>query len=146
MTRRRITVARTMILSLLGVSAMALAGEALAQSTSKPYGCACLHNTKVEGKINYRYKWGDKDWKVSSLQKGTSQTMCWAYKDGPKSPELQFQLDSDMSSGKKWETFSVPRGQSSDVKCGSVPDMAHYHVGYVKDSNKKKIMVYNGKS
>jgi hypothetical protein len=143
---RRIPMGRTAILSLLGLCAVALSGEASAQSTSKPYGCACLHNSKVDGKINYRYKWGNKDWKVVSLNKGKSETMCWAYKDAPKSPELQFQLDSDMSSGTNWETFSVPRGQSSDVKCSSVPDMAHYHVGYVKDSNKKKIMIYNGKS
>jgi hypothetical protein len=137
---------RGLILASIGVAALGLPAEGIAQSTGKPYGCACLHNTKVDGKINYRYKWGDKDWKTLSLNKGNSQTMCWSYKDAAKSPELQFQLDTDMSSGKNWETFSVPRAQSSDVSCGSVPASAHYHVGYVKDSNKKKIQIYNGKS
>jgi hypothetical protein len=138
---------RTLHLALLSaVFAFAFSSDALAQSTSKPYGCACLHNTKVDGKINYRYKWGDKDWKVVSLQKGTNQTMCWSYKDAPKSPELTFQLDSDMTSAKNWQTFTVARGQSTDVSCSSVPGMAHYHVGYVKDSDKKKIMIYPGKS
>lgn len=127
-----------------GLLAFAFSGDLLA--ADKGYGCACLHNSKVDGTINYRYKWGNNDWKVASLNKGTNQTMCWAYKDAPKSPELTFQLDSDMTKGKSWETFTVKRGQSSDVNCNSVPGMAHYHVGYVKDSHKKKIMIFPGKS
>ena len=133
------------VAALAALVTLGFSGASMAQSTTKPYGCACLHNTKVDGNINYRYKWGDKDWKVLSLQKGTSQTMCWAYKDAPKSPELSFQLDADMTSGKDWKTFTIARGQSSDVKCGSVPAMAHYHVGYVKDSGKKRVMIYDGK-
>jgi len=134
------------LLSAAAVAALGFAGEAMAQSTSKPYGCACLHNSKVDGQIRFRYKWGDKDWKVLSLDKGKNQTMCWAYKDAPKSPDLHFELDTDMTSGKDWKSFTVKRGQSSDVSCGAVPDMAHYHVGYVKDSHKKKIMIFPGKS
>jgi len=114
-------------------------------AADKAFGCACLHNSKTTATINYRFRWGDREWKSVSLGQGKSETMCWAYKDAPKSPELTFQLDTDMSSGKDWKTFSVPRGQSSDVNCSSVPAMAHYHVGYVKDSNKKKLMIYNGK-
>ena len=144
--RSRTQLVRTLVLAALGISAVALSAPSLAQSTSKPYGCACLHNSKVDGKINYRYRWGDKEWKVLSLNKGSNQTMCWSYKDAPKSPELQFQLDTDMTAGKEWKTFSVPRGQSSDVQCSSVPEKFHYHVGYVKDSNKKKIQIYNGRS
>jgi hypothetical protein len=137
---RAIPIAMT---ALLGAAGILLSAESLAE---KPYGCACLHNSKTEGTINYRFRWGTGEWKSVGLGKGKSETMCWAYKDAPKSPELEFQLDVDMTSGKKWETFSIPRGQSSSVSCSAVPSSAHYHVGYVANSNKKKIQIYPGKS
>ena len=137
----------------IGVSAVlaALAGvAALVQSTesqaAEPYGCACLHNTKVDTTINYRFKWGTGAWKAVALPKGGAHWMCWAYKDAPKSPELLFQLDVDMTSTAKWETFTIKRAQSKDQSCGAIPASAHYHVGYVANSNKKKIQIYGGKS
>ena len=132
------------VTALLGAAGILLSAESLA--ADKAFGCACLHNSKTEGTINYRFRWGDREWKSVSLGKGKSETMCWAYKDAPKSPELEFQLDVDMTSGKKWETFSIPRGQSASVSCSAVPSQAHYHVGYVANSNKKKIQIYPGKS
>jgi hypothetical protein len=130
--------------TLLGAAGLLLSAEGLA--ADKAFGCACLHNSKTDGTINYRFRWGDREWKSVALGKGKSETMCWAYKDAPKSPELEFQLDVDMTSGKKWETFSIPRGQSSSVSCSAVPSAAHYHVGYVANTNKKKIQIYPGKS
>jgi hypothetical protein len=131
--------------ALLGAAGMLLSAESQAQPT-KPYGCACLHNNKTSATINYRFRWGDREWKSVALGKGKSETMCWHYKDAPKSPELEFQLDVDMTGGTKWETFSIPRAQSTAVTCSAVPSSAHYHVGYVAGSNKKKIQVYPGKS
>jgi hypothetical protein len=140
--RRAIPLAMT---ALLGAAGVFLSVESLGADT-KPFGCACLHNTKTSGTINYRFRWGDREWKSVALGKGKSETMCWAYKDAPKSPELEFQLDVDMTGGVKWETFSIPRGQSSSVSCSSVPSAAHYHVGYVANTDKKKIQIYPGKS
>jgi len=130
----------------LGVMAVALPSESVAQNPTKPYGCACLHNSKVDMKVKYRYRWGDKAWKASTLAKGQTDTVCWTYKDAPKSPELEFQLDVDLSGNTRWETFSIARAQSAAVACKAVPDSAHYHFGYVKDSNRKKIQVYGGKT
>lgn len=138
--------AAALVAATLGVVAMGLPGESVAQNTTKPYGCACLHNSKVDLTVKYRYRWGDRPWKTSTLKKGQTDTVCWTYKDAPKSPELEFQLDVDLTSGNKWETFSIPRSQSSSVACNAVPTAGHYHFGYVKDSNKKKIQVYGGKS
>jgi len=146
MTRRNR--ARNLAVALaLGTSAILLPVGAFAQNnTTKPYGCACLHNSKVEGTIKYRYRWGDRDWKSVSLAKGKTETMCWRYKDAPKSPELEFQLDVDMTGKTNWQTFSIPRSQSTDVACAAVPEKAHYHVGYVANSDRKKIQIYPGKS
>ena len=145
--RGRSGISAAVVAAALGVVAVALPGESMAQQNmTKPYGCACLHNSKVDMKVKYRYRWGDKPWKGSTLAKGQTDTVCWTYKDAPKSPELEFQLDVDLTGNTKWETFSIPRAQSSAVACKAVPDSAHYHFGYVKDSNKKKIQVYGGKS
>ncbi len=134
----------TLVAALLGTGAMVQSNESQAQP-SAPYGCACLHNSKVATTINYRFRWGDRDWKKASLAQGKVQWMCWSYKDAPKSPELQFQLDVDMTSTANWQTFSIARAQSKEQSCGAIPASAHYHVGYVANSNKKKIQIYGGK-
>ena len=130
--------------AVLGTAAVALPGDAKAQNTTKPYGCACLHNNKVDMTVKYRYRWGDRSWKSSTLAKGQTDTVCWTYKDAPKSPELEFQLDTDLTGKTNWTTFSIPRMQSAAVQCKAVPQNAHYHFGYVKDSGKKRIQVYPG--
>jgi hypothetical protein len=144
MTTTRLAVAVSLA---LGTAALMLPATSQAQNNmAKGYGCACLHNSKVSGTVKYRYRWGDREWKSNSLAQGRSDTVCWRYKDAPKSPELEFQLDVDMTGGTKWETFSIPRVQTSDVSCSSVGSKGQYHMGYVANSNKKKIQIYGGKS
>ena len=132
----------------LGACAAAAAAVALLQPTDAAaeaaYGCACLHNN-IKSTVNYRFRWGERDWKQVSLPAGGAEYMCWAYKDAPKSPELQFQLDVDMTSAAKWERFDVPRSQAKAASCSATPEKAHYHVGYVKNSGNKKIQIYNGR-
>ncbi len=135
----------TLVAALVGTGAMVQSSESQAQP-SAPFGCACLHNNKVSTNINYRFRWGDRDWKKVSLAPGRSEWMCWTYKDAPKSPELQFQLDVDMTSTANWQTFSIARAQSKAQSCSAIPASAHYHVGYVAGSNKKKIQIFGGKS
>jgi hypothetical protein len=135
----------TMMAALAGTAGLVQSGESQAQA-SAPYGCACLHNNKVATAIKYRFKWGSGDWKNVSLAPGKAEWMCWAYKDAPKSPELLFQLDVDMTANAKWETFTIKRAQSKDTGCANIPASAHYHVGYVAGSNKKKIQIFGGKT
>ena len=71
--------------------------------------------------------------------------MCWTYKDAPKSPELEFQLDVDMTSAAKFETFSIKRVQAKERSCAAIPAAGHYHTGYVANSHNKKIQIYAGK-
>lgn len=130
--------------AVLGAIASLHATEAAAQgNAANTHGCSCLHNNTAST-IHYRFRWGDRDWKKVSLSAGGAEYMCWAYKDAPKSPELQFQLDVDMTSGKKWETFDIPRVQTKAASCAATGPSGHYHVGYVANSNKKKIQIYNG--
>ena len=133
-----------LIAGLAGSAALLLPMASAAQTA--PYGCACLHNNKVSSPISYRFKWGSGEWKTVKLAPGGAEWMCWTYKDAPKSPELLFQLDVDMTSGAKWETFSIKRVQSKEKSCSAIPAAGHYHVGYVAKSDKKKIQIYGGKS
>ena len=141
--RNRIAVP-ALVAALAGSAALLL--PAVSAAETAPYGCACLHNNKVGSPINYRFKWGTGDWKTIKLGAGSSEWMCWTYKDAPKSPELLFQLDVDMTSNAKWETFSIKRVQAKDKSCSAIGPAGHYHVGYVAGSNKKKIQIFGGKS
>jgi hypothetical protein len=129
---------------LAGAASLALSTPAMAQNTAAAYGCACLHNlTKTS--ITYRFKWGEGEWKkVTMKPDGGAQWMCWRYKDGPKSPELVFELDTDLTSSNKWKNFSIPRVQSKDTGCNNIPEKGHYNVDYVAN-NKKQVQVYTGR-
>jgi hypothetical protein len=129
----------------LGALAIVAAGDAVPQP-SKAYGCACLHNSKIDTTVNFRYRWGGGAHKSNALAKGQVYTVCWAYKDAPKSPDLEFQLDVDLTGKTEWKTFPLTRGQSASVSCEAVPSAAHYHFGYVANSSNKKIKIYPGKS
>lgn len=93
-----------------GVAGVAQSGDSQARQ-SAPYGCACLHNNKVNTTIKFRYRWGERDWNNVSLAPGRAQWMCWTYRDAPKSPELLFQLDVDMTDRANWQTFAIKRAQ-----------------------------------
>jgi hypothetical protein len=127
---------------LAGSAGLVQSGESSAQS-SAPYGCACLHNNKVQTPIKYRYRWGHHEWKTVSLAPGRNETMCWAYRDAPRSPELLFQLDIDLTSTNRWKTYTVKRAQAQSVSCSATA--AQYHVGYVAGSNRKMIQIFTGK-
>lgn len=133
----------------LAVAAAALLASSTVfaqNNVATPYGCACLTNTKVDAKITYRFKWGDGEWEKMSLSKGEHAWMCWKYKEVGKSPELVFQLDTDLTKGSDWKTFSIPRVKASERSCDKIGPKGHYHVGYVKDTDRKKIRIYNGKT
>lgn len=129
---------------LVGTAGMVQSAPSVAQNTTAPYGCACLHNNTQAG-IKYRYKWGEGEWKGVSMQPKGAQWMCWRYKDSPKSPELLFQLDVDLTASTKWETFSIKRAQSRETGCAFIPRQAHYHVGYVAGTDKKEVQIFPGK-
>lgn len=130
---------------LIGAAGIAASSGASAQNTALPYGCACLHN-RTPVNVNFRYRWGDSEWRDRRLETGMNYVMCWRYKDAPKSPELLFQLDIDLTPTVRWETFSIKRAQSRDTQCSAVPEVAHYHVGYVGGSNRKAIGIYPGRN
>jgi hypothetical protein len=145
MPAKRMRIAAPALMAALAGSA-ALLLPTLSAAQSAPYGCACLHNNKVSSPISYRFKWGGGDWKTVKLAPGSAEWMCWTYKDAPKSPELVFQLDVDMTRDAKWETFSIKRAQSKEKSCAAIPASGHYHVGYVAKSDRKKIQIYGGKT
>jgi hypothetical protein len=95
------------IAGLVALGATLLAsGPSLAENR---FGCACVHN-RTDASINFRYKWGDRQWHTVDLPSNYNQSICWNYRDGPhSSPPLTFHVDVDMSSGTAWADFALAR-------------------------------------
>jgi hypothetical protein len=123
------------------LASMVLVTPVQAQNNFGPaYGCACLHN-KTQNTVNFRYKWGERNWVNDYLQKGNQQTLCWNYgSDGPTSPPLTFQIDVDTGGGAAWTTYNLPRVQSTSNKCATVASNFHYDIS-VRPNNPSFLQV-----
>ena len=109
------------------------------------HGCACLHN-ETSRPVNFRYHWGTRDWKQVNMRPGFQYVFCWRYADGShSSPDLQFELDVDMTKGNAWTTYNIGRSQTPGETCNVVPTNAHYTVKYRPNSANQFIAVYKGK-
>ena len=109
----------------------------LPAQAESPYGCACLHN-KTDRPVNFRYKWGDGEWKPDYLRSGYQETLCWRFASGSNStPKLSFQIDVDLSGGTAWTTFNLPLVQSQTNRCESVSTKFHYDINYKANTNKQ---------
>ena len=113
-----------------------------AQNTAFPYGCACLNN-KVQSEVRYRYKWGQGEWKTLTLPPKMQQVLCWTYSDSATSPDLLFELDTDLTARNTWKTFTIKRAQSRSKECSAVSPSSHFHIGYVAGSNRTKIYIFS---
>ena len=106
------------------------------------WGCSCVHNI-TDVKINFRYKWGDRQWQTVDLQPNYNQAICWNYGDGQhSSPPLTFHVDVDMSNGTAWADFSLGRVQSPGNRCNQIPPEGHYNIAYKPGSNRSMITVF----
>lgn len=106
------------------------------------YGCACLHN-RTDVQINYRYRWGNAEWRTVNLPSNYSQAICWNYGTGQHaSPALTFQVDADMTNGTAWSTYALTRVQSPGNQCNQVPSAGHYNISYRAGSNRSLIAVF----
>ena len=133
--------AKTMALCAGLLSFLALDGQVSPASADNAYGCACFHNKTGVG-INYRYKWGDGDWKKVSLPANYEQTLCWRYAQGShSSPELFFELDVDMSKGSAWTKYDIKRLQAANDTCTAVGHEAQYDIDYRPNTNRSFIQV-----
>jgi hypothetical protein len=125
-----------------------LAGLALSAVLSSPshantHGCACVHNETGQS-INFRYKFGDGNWKNVKLQAGWEDAICWKYGAGgaKASPDLRFELDVDMTKGSAWTVYSLTRIQTPGDTCNVVPSNGHYAIRYRPNTNKQFIQVF----
>jgi|EndMetStandDraft_4_1072995.scaffolds.fasta_scaffold208644_2 hypothetical protein len=134
--------AKTMALSAGLLACLALEGGVpTASAQDNLYGCACFHN-KTGTNINYRYKWGDAEWKRVSLPAGYEQTLCWRYAQGShSSPDLLFELDVDMSKGSAWTKYDIKRLQSPQNSCSAVGHEAQYDIDYRPNTDRGFIHV-----
>jgi hypothetical protein len=106
------------------------------------HGCACLHN-EIERPINFRYHWGTGNWTNVTMKPGWQHSFCWKYADGShSSPDLQFELDVDMTKGHSWTTYDIGRVQTSGDACSVVPAGAHYTVKYRSNTGNQFIAVF----
>ncbi len=120
--------AAAVAVALVGVGGASFSRPAAAQQIT--HGCACLHN-QTQAQISYRYKWGDGEWKTTSLRPGYQTALCWQYANAQRSsPDLVFELDVDMSKGSAWTKYAIARVQTAGNSCAQVGNGGHYNVSY----------------
>jgi hypothetical protein len=96
------------------------------------FAVLCLNNN-TNRIINYKYKWGDGNWKTSRVRPAGRYWHSWKYKrpNQRKSPPFNISFDSDMSNGKYFQTYKLGKFASPEQSC---------RVG------KKYVFKYDGKS
>lgn len=125
--------AAAVAVALVGVGGASFSRPAAAQQIT--HGCACLHN-QTQAQISYRYKWGDGEWKTTSLRPGYQTALCWQYANAQRSsPDLVFELDVDMSKGSAWTKYAIARVQTAGNSCAQVGNGGHYNVSYRPNTN-----------
>lgn len=113
--------------------------QAVAQQTT--HGCACIYN-KTESVVNFRYKWGEAEWRSISAKPNFKNWVCWKYADAQKSsPVLTFQLDVDLSAGNAWTTYNIARVQTTRAHCDVVGSGGNYNIRYRPNTNNMFIQV-----
>ena len=117
------------------------ASPAAQAQNANAFGCACLHNNTRQD-INYRYHWGDNQWKNVALKANYQQWLCWTYAQGSRSsPPLTFQIDRDLSPQNAWTTYAIERVQSPRQSCDAFGPKGHYDIGYVPNTNNAFIQI-----
>ena len=118
----------------------AATSPAMAQEATT-HGCACVTNTtKVDA--NYRYRWGDGQWREVKLAPGSRGWMCWAYEgEQKKSPPLAFLIDVDPTGAQAWTAQVLERVQTTGAHCDKVGRGGHYDIVYRPDSNESFLQV-----
>jgi hypothetical protein len=119
--------------ALVGVGGVSFSRPAAAQQIT--HGCACLHN-QTQAQVSYRYKWGEGEWRTTSLRPGYQIALCWQYENAQRSsPNLVFELDVDMSKGSAWTKYAIARVQTAGNSCAQVGNGGHYNVSYRPNTN-----------
>jgi hypothetical protein len=123
------------------LAACALWPAAPSASQAQVFGCACMHN-QTGMNVNFRYKWGDEDWRNRQVAPGGNYALCWGYGTGSHvSPPLLFKLDRDVGPGTAWTTYTINRMQSPQNNCAFIPATAHYDINFQPGSNNALIRV-----
>lgn len=117
-------------------TAMPSAGQARGS-----FDCACMHN-QTGLPVNFRYKWGNEDWRSRQVAPGANYALCWNYAGGPHaSSPLLFQLDRDMGPGVAWTDYTIARVGSMTNQCSGVPRPGQYFVRFQRGTNGQFIHV-----
>jgi hypothetical protein len=84
------------------------------------FAILCLNNN-TNRIINYKYKWGDGNWKTSRVRPAGRYLHSWKYKrqNQRKSPHFRIRFDSDLSSAKYWQKYNLKRNASPEQSCRS---------------------------
>lgn len=117
------------------------AGGQQAQAQQTTHGCACIQN-KTQSTVNFRYKFGEGEWKTLNSKPNWKNWVCWKYADQKKSsPPLVFQLDVDLSTGNAWTTYNIARVQATRAHCDAVGSGGRYDIRYRPNTNNTFIQI-----
>jgi hypothetical protein len=127
--------------SIFAIALASVVGGQQAQAQQSTHGCACVHN-ETQSTVNFRYKWGDGEWKTVNSKPNWKNWICWKYADQKmSSPTLTFQLDVDMTSGNAWTTYNIARVQTTRAHCDAVGRGGHYNIRYRPNTNNTFIQI-----
>jgi hypothetical protein len=83
------------------------------------FGIICLSN-QTQNKVNYRYQWGNAEWKSESIEPGVLRSHYWKYPfvNENSSPNFNIRFDANLTTGNvTTKQYVVKRTASSHVDC-----------------------------
>lgn len=100
-----------------GSSAPSTTTTTTSSSGETPYAVVCLVN-KTGRDINYTYRWGDDEWKSSSVSADRQRYHSWKYADGShSSPDFRVRFDADFTSGTDYKVYLLKRYRAAEKSC-----------------------------
>lgn len=82
-----------------------------------PYAVVCLVN-KTGQDINYSYRWGDDEWKSTSVSADGYRYHSWEYAAGShSSPDFRVRFDADFTNGTDYKVYLLKRYRAAEKSC-----------------------------
>jgi hypothetical protein len=87
------------------------------RTRATPHGLVCLRN-RTNWDINYRYRWGEAEWKSQTVSAGHSRFHWWNYAPGShSSPNFEIRFDADFTNGTDYRQYDLKRYRAADTDC-----------------------------
>jgi hypothetical protein len=98
-------------------SGVLIPGSARDLEQVTPYGLVCLVN-RTDWDINYRFRWGDGEWRSRTVSADRSRYHWWDYAPGShSSPNFEIRFDADFTNGTNYRQYDLERYRAANKDC-----------------------------